>query len=92
MKKDLELSEENKAIYYSNWIYVAIRNLTAIDGYQSPTAIAERLQLPSRLVSEALDFLVRNQLCVVTEKGYSYGPAVTLVPKESPFVNQHHHN
>lgn len=92
IKKDLELNEENKAVYYSNWIYVAIRNLTAIDGFQTPVAIAERLNLPQRLVIEALDFLVRNHLCVQTDKGYSYGPALTFVPKESPFVNQHHRN
>lgn len=92
MKKDLELSEENKAVYYSNWVYVAIRNLTAVEGFQTASAIAQRLHLPQKLVLESLDFLIRNQLCRLTEKGYTYGPALTLVPKESPFVNQHHHN
>lgn len=92
LKKDLELSEENKAVYYSNWIYVAIRNLTAIERFQNPKAISERLNLPQKLVIEALDFLVANQLCRQTADGYTYGPASVLVPRESPFVNQHHHN
>ncbi len=92
VKKDLELNDESKAIYYSSWIYVAIRNLTSIEGFQTPQALASRLQLPQKLVTDALEFLVRSHLCQLSDQGYTYGPALIFLPKESPFVNQHHHN
>lgn len=92
LKKDTELTEEKKAIFYSSWIFSAIRNLTAIDGYQTPQALSARLNLPITLVTESLDFLCENGLCVKKDSGYSFGPAVTFVPRDSHFVNQHHRN
>src|SRR5262245_1794364 len=35
VKKDKELSDEEKAIYYSNWTFTAARNLSAIPGFHS---------------------------------------------------------
>ncbi len=92
VKKDAELSEEKKAIFYSSWIFSAIRNLTAIDGFQNPQTIAEKLQLPIKRVTDCLDFLVENALCIKNKDGFSYGPAVTFIPRDSYFVNQHHRN
>lgn len=92
VKKDAELSEEKKAVFYSSWIFSAIRNLTAIEGFNNTHAIAEKLNLPIKLVTDCLEFLVENGLCVKNKEGFSYGPAVTFIPRNSHFVNQHHRN
>lgn len=87
-----ELTDEQKAIYYSSWLYTGIRNLTAVPGYQQAEAIAEHLRCEPQVVTKILRFLLENGLCVEVDGKLSYGPASTHVDKESPFVNKHHQN
>jgi uncharacterized protein (TIGR02147 family) len=87
-----ELSEEQKAIYYSSWLYTGIRNMVAIPKFDNVQGIAERFDLDVHVVQKMILFLVDNGLCVSEAGKISYGPASTHVDKESPFVNQHHHN
>ncbi len=63
-KNKQELSFETKALFYSDWFYSGIRLITAIDGFNSPEAIANYFYLPVRKVREVLDFLTENNLCI----------------------------
>lgn len=92
LRKDLELDETQKAIYYSSWIYTGIRNLSALEQYHDVTSIAQRLSLPPGTVNKALEFLIDNGLCQIKDGHITYGPAYTHVSNESPFVNKHHQN
>jgi uncharacterized protein (TIGR02147 family) len=88
------LSDEQKAIFYSDWHYSAIRMLTSISGYESSDAIAQYLGLPKKMVTEALQFLEAAQL-VVKEKEknkYKIGPLSTHIGADSPWVKLHHNN
>lgn len=87
-----ELSEEQKAIYYSSWLFTGVRNLTAVPGFNQAEAIAEHLHLEVAVVHRVLRFLLENGLCREEEGKISYGPASTHVDRESPFVNKHHQN
>lgn len=88
-----ELTDEQKAIYYSSWLYTGIRNLTATPSTQHPEDIARHLHLETSVVSRVLRFLIDNGLCIETENGgVTYGPASTHVDSDSPFVNKHHQN
>lgn len=92
VKKDLELSETQSAIYYSSWIFTGIRNLTALEKHHDVMSIATRLNLPPSSVHKALDFLIEAGLCKLEKNHITYGPAYTHVNQDSPFVNKHHQN
>ncbi len=87
-----ELSDEQKAIYYSSWLYTGVRNLTAVPGFQQPEAIAEHLRCEPQLVIRIVRFLLENGLCREENGKITYGPASTHIDTESPFVNKHHQN
>lgn len=92
LKKDKELTDEERVIFYSSWHYSAIRNLCAIKGYQSVTEIAQYLGLARSKVAQAVEFLLRAGLC--SEKGGLLSPALkyTHLEASSPFVSRHHAN
>ncbi len=90
--RDKELNDEQKAIYYSSWLYTGIRNLTAVPGLDQADAIAAHLNLELSVVNRVLRFLLENGLCREEGGKISYGPASTHVDRESPFVNKHHQN
>lgn len=90
--KDVELTEQTKAIFYSDWIFTGIRNLSAIDGMDDVPHLAKKLGLPPKVVARAVDFLLENGLCRKTNGKLSYGPAHTHLELESPFLPRHHQN
>lgn len=90
---DKELTEEQKAIYYSSWLYTGVRNLAALKNMNTALGMANHLGLEPQLVQKALHFLLENGFCKELENGgITYGPAMIHIDKESPFVNMHHRN
>jgi uncharacterized protein (TIGR02147 family) len=87
-----ELTDEQRAIYYSSWLYTGIRNLSAIPGLNQADSIAEHLHLDLGVILRVLRFLIENGLCKEENGKITYGPASTHVDKDSPFVNKHHQN
>ncbi|MFP5519253.1 MAG: TIGR02147 family protein [Bdellovibrionia bacterium] len=92
VKKDHELTDDKKAIYYSSWVYTGLRNLTALESYHDVSSIALRLAIPHSTVKQVLDFLIDNGLCVSQKGKITYGPAFTHIGSDSPYVNKHHQN
>jgi len=93
IKRDGELSSETRATYYSSWTYTAVRNLTAVKGFQSVDAIAERLALPRPIIARVIEFLLEAGLCRTGDQGgITYGPSWTHVGSDSRLVNKHHQN
>lgn len=90
--KNIEITDEVKAIFYSSWIYSAIRILSAVEGFNDAPSIAKKLNLPLPIVVNAVDFLLEHNLCKKTQGRISYGAARTHVPSDSPFVAKHHQN
>jgi hypothetical protein len=86
------LNDQKKALFYSNWHYSATRLLTSIPAYSSVGAIAERLRLPYKLVSEVVEFLLHTGLCVQKDGALEIGPSLTHLDADSPFVARHHAN
>ena len=87
-----ELSDEQKAIYYSSWLYTGIRNLSAVPSFDQVDLIAKRLHLEPAVINRVVRFLIENGLCKEVSGRISYGTAATHVDKDSPFVNKHHQN
>jgi uncharacterized protein (TIGR02147 family) len=83
---------KDQAMFYSHYLYSAVRLLTGIKGYRSPSGIAERLGLTREKTGAILEFLVRVGLCRSVNGRYEIGPANTHVDKKSSWVGSHHTN
>jgi uncharacterized protein (TIGR02147 family) len=92
LTKDIVLTDEDNALFYSQWFYTAIKLLTSIPGFQTAEAIAKGLNVPLHVVNTALEFLISKGLCVEGEGKVKPGPANTHLGAESPFVARHHQN
>lgn len=86
------LDESDQAIFYSTWIYTALRLLSAIPEYQSARAMAEKLNLPQKQVNKSLEFLLSRGLCAEKDNRIVYGDVKTYLESGSPLVTRHHIN
>lgn len=93
LPKDRELTGEERAIFYSNWMYSAIRVLSSIPGYQTRDQIARHLNLTPEVVTSVIEFLLQTGLCIETSSGQiAPGSQSTYLESKSPLVSRHHGN
>lgn len=85
------LSDEEKAIFYSDWYYSAIRMHCSIKN-RSLDDLIHFLGLPRSVVSKAIQFLVHCGLIIVKNELYEIGTMSTHVHADSPWVMLHHSN
>lgn len=86
------LSQNHQATYYSHWYFAAIHLLTSVGKFQTVDSIADYLQIPKSVTTEALDFLAQTGL-VVSEKGrFKIGSSRIHLGSDSPFLGRHHTN
>ena len=81
-----------KQIYYSSWLYPAIRLLTDIPEVNSADQIAQRLSVPKNQVLKVLDYLIKNQIVIQKSGKLSMGPAHTYLAPEDPLAHRHMQN
>jgi uncharacterized protein (TIGR02147 family) len=86
------IPDAEKAIFYSDWYYSAIRLLVGIKGFQDIDSIAEYFGLPRKLVSDVMQFLLNTGLCVEENGIYDVGVGRTHLDADSPFIKLHHLN
>jgi uncharacterized protein (TIGR02147 family) len=87
-----ELSQEERAIFYSSWLYSAIRVSCDIQGGLTLEDVAARFRLPREKAEEYLTFLAHTGLIVERNGRYQMGEKHVHVPNESPLVVRHHTN
>ena len=87
-----ELSAEDRAIFYSSWIYVAVFVATAIEEGQSLDQIADRFGLSRDKAQIILTFLVQTGICELHGSIYKMGKSVVYLTNDSPLVVKHHTN
>ena len=93
LKTERELTDTERAIFYSSWLYPAIRLYCSTSGNgKTLEEIMERFSLPRVKALKLLDFLVQSQLCALSGSHYKMGAQSTFVPQGSPFLNRHHSN
>lgn len=88
-----ELSDSDRAIYYSSWQYSLVRLITSIDHFQTVESISLYLKLSPSRVREILDFLVSRGLCKECPSGrYARTGKNTHIEANSPLSIRHHQN
>lgn len=84
--KDVQLSEEDKAKFYSHWHYSAIRLMTDIPKFRTPEAISAALEIDKNRGREVLDFLVSKGLCQQMDGHYFLAVKSTHLDSDSPWI------
>lgn len=90
--KHSKFTEEDRATFYSQWYYSAVRLGVSIESMSTVSAIAAHLKIERALASKVVAFLLEHGLVVEKSGRLDMGPQVTHVGHDSPFVNRHHTN
>ncbi len=86
------LTEAEKAIFYSSWMYPTIHLLTTLDQKPRFEDICTRLDISPGKAREILDFLIGLEMIVEKNGTFSSGPVATHLEKKSPHLIKHHTN
>ena len=87
-----QLTEEQKAVYYSHWLYSGIRVLSSVPQNQNAEVLRKRLGLTREMFNEIVQFMTTHGLC--RESGGKLEPLMqnTHIESVSPLVSRHHGN
>lgn len=90
---ELELSDSQRAIFYSSWIYSAIRIFCGLsESGQTLEDIMNRFSLNRIKAVSILNFLVESQICSFENDRYKNGRKRTYVDRGSIYFQKHHSN
>lgn len=90
--KHKNLSQEQKAEFYSNWLYSAMWLSTAIHNKQTLIQVAERFRISPTKAEKLMQFLTEVGLCYEKNGYFLMGETHVHVDNDSPFVLKHHTN
>ena len=92
-KHKQQLSEEDKAQFYSHYLYSAIRlYCSTSDKGRTLEEIRSRFDIPRDRLMPFLRFLVDSGLITQKKDHYLMGVTSTFLPRESPHIHNHHSN
>lgn len=90
---DKVLSEEQKSIFYSSWIYSAARLFTSThENGKTLEEVVERFDSPRPEILKVLNFLISAGLIEFEKDRYKMGAQRTFLAQGSPHLNKHHSN
>ena len=92
VRQDRQLSEEEKSILYSHWLYLAVWLFTSIGSGKSLEDIASRFEISRERATEIINFLLSTNLCILDHGTYKMGSQSVHVGRASPHVHKHHTN
>jgi len=92
LKKETELTDEQRAVFYSSWIYSGVRILASCDDFNDAVAIAGHLNLPRNQVQKVMDFLLTNGLLVQSKGQLALGQKKTFIGSSNLLTVKHHQN
>jgi len=92
LKKDHVLNDEARQVYYSHWLYAAIRILVDIPDINSAEQISQKLSVPKNQVIKCLDFLIKHKIVVQKNNQLALGSAHIYNPPSDPLSNRNHMN
>lgn len=89
---DRILSDYEKSVFYSSYIYSAIRLSTSIGEGKTIGEVCELFQVSREKAAGILRFLSETNLCKEENGRYQMGTQHTHIERDSPFLTRHHHN
>jgi uncharacterized protein (TIGR02147 family) len=92
LKKEVELTEEVRAIFYSSWLYSGVRMLASCNDFDDSATIAQRLNLPRNQVQKVIDFLLLHGLLTQKKGELQLGPTRIYLGSSNILVSKQHQN
>ena len=92
LQHEVRLTEEQRATFYSDWIYSAVRLATLLPNINSVAKIAAYYSLPEKKTKEIVDFLLQCGLLKQEKGELRIGPLSTHLDGKSPWIKAHHSN
>ena len=86
VKNERELTDNEKALFHSNWLYSGTRLAVDIPGVDNFTKVAGLLNVPPQEAKSVLEFLIKTGLVRSVEGRLEIGPQVVFLPKDSPHI------
>lgn len=90
--KNTSLSDLDKAIFYSHWLYAAVHLLTTLEKKVTFKDICLKFNLEPGRAREILNFLGRLGIVIEKDGFFSSGLVATHLESNSPFLPRHHIN
>jgi uncharacterized protein (TIGR02147 family) len=87
-----KLTEQESAIFYSSWVFSAIRLSCSIGDGLTIDEVVQRLQIPRAQVLSAIEFLRGSGFIKQEGARFVIGTQYTHLGKDSPYLNRHHAN
>lgn len=88
----VSLAAEDYEKFYSSWLYIAVRLMTAIPQNQTISQIAKSLNTSEKEVEQVVQFLLNKNLIKYENKKLAIGPTHMHLDVASPLVKHHHSN
>lgn len=92
VQRNRVLTDQEKSIFYSSWLYSAIHILTTLERKVDFEFICQRLQISAKRAREILDFLAEIQMVQEKDGYFTPGAASTHLEKNSAHIKKHHTN
>lgn len=86
------LTEEQRATFFSSWVYSAVFTASAIEAGQTLDQLAQRFSLSRGQMQDIVSFLVQSGLCEEKKGVISIGQNHVHIKNDSPHVLKHHMN
>lgn len=92
VRQDKNLDENEKSIFYSHWLYVAIWLFTSLRNGKELEEVVSEFRISREQATNILSFLTSTGLCQLEKDKYKMGPKSIHLSRESPHVVRHHTN
>lgn len=91
-KIENKLTEIEKNLYYSSWLYAAIHVFATVPKFQDPTTLAAHLKMDLGKLNGIIEDLSKMGLLQVQRGKISVGTARIHLGSDSPLILRHHAN
>lgn len=92
LSNDTIISENDIAVLYSHWYYIAIKLISSIPAYDDIQMISECLNISPSVTRHVAEFLTKKGLCILENGKIRPGIKNTHIGADSPMVARHHQN
>jgi uncharacterized protein (TIGR02147 family) len=92
LQVDRTLGEQESSVFYSSWIYSAVRMCCTLGDGLTVDEIALKLQTERDIIIKALNFLRETGFVKQNGACYVIGTQYTHLAKSSPYLTRHHSN
>lgn len=92
LHKERVLSEEEQSVFYSSWIYTALRLYCSIGNGKSFEDLKQYFRLPTEELLKLTEFLTNTGLLISNNGLFQMGSQSTHITRASPHAKRHHMN